>query len=103
MYVVAANIVIAHPGQDVELSCSLDTLEGTGWLIGNIGPYGVNALLNGLVDGYSADINTNSIKILNIVMNDDRNGTEYQCGIISGSLLEQERPSITLYVAGEFQ
>ena len=63
-YVVAANTVIAHPGQDVELSCSLATLEGTGWLVGNEGPYGVSSLLNGILDGYSAHIQTNSLMIV---------------------------------------
>ena len=102
-YVVVANTVIAHPGQDVELLCSLPTLKGTGWLVGYTGPYGVSSLHNGILDGYSADIHTNSLIILNIMMKDSRNGTEYQCGIVSGSFLEEESDPITLYVAGKFQ
>ena len=102
-YVVAANIVIAHPGQDVELICSLSQTTHIGWLIDHTGPYGVNSFLSGILDGYSADVVTNSIIILNIMMNDSRNGTEYQCGIMKGLFLEQESDPITLYVTGEFQ
>ena len=101
--VAAANNVIAHPGQDVELICSLGLVD-IGWLVDHMGPYGVSSLFNGVLDGYSADIGTNSIIILSITMNDSRNGTEYQCGIIrGGSFLEHESDPITLYVAGEFQ
>ena len=98
---MAANIVIAHPGQDVELICN-SGLVNIGWLVDHTGPYGVSSLHNGILDGYSADINTNSIIIQNIMMNDNRNGTEYQCGIVNGPFLEHENPPITLYVAGEF-
>ena len=108
--VTAVHIVTAHPGQDVELPCSLgDTAGGyryrgsrIGWIVDNMGPYGVNSLHNGLLDGYSAHAHTTSIIILNIMMNDSRNGTEYRCGLISGSYLEQESDAIIVYVAGEF-
>lgn len=98
------NIVIAYPGQEVELICSLGWISGsTEWIINNMGPYGVSSLYNGLIDGYSASTHTNSIIILNITMNDSRNaGTEYQCGIFSGSFSLWD-DLITLYVAGEFQ
>ena len=68
-----------------------------------MGPYGVNSLHNGILDGYSAHAHTTSIIILNIMMNDGRNGTEYQCGMIRGLFLEQESDAILLYVAGGFQ
>ena len=103
------NRVIAHPGQDAELICSLSQTLGSrhsvGWLVDYTGPYGINSLYNGLLDGYSAHFYTTSIIILNIMMNDSRNGTEYQCGIIyiRGLFLEQESDPITLYVTGEFQ
>ena len=86
--------------------CSFDqTLVAKiiGWLVNGEGPYGVNALLSGVLDGYSANIHTTSIIILNIMMNDSRNGTEYRCVITSGGVLQEESDAIILYVAGEFQ
>ena len=82
--------------------CSLGNSVNIGWLVGNEGPYGASSLRNGILDGYSAHIETNNIIILNITMNDNRNGTEYRCGIRSGSFLWQESDAIILYVAGEF-
>ena len=99
-YIVAANIAIAHPGQDVELLCSLSYSVNTGWLVDKSGPYGASSLRNGIVDGYSAHLQTNNLIILNIMMNDNRNGTEYQCVINGG--MSQEGDTIILYVAGEF-
>ena len=103
----ATNIVItsAHPGQDVELTCSLDKTTDRqikGWLIDHTGPYGVNSLLNGILDGYSTDFG-NSIIILNIMMNDSRNGTEYQCVIMTTDMMIQEESDTVflLHVAGE--
>ena len=96
------NIVIAHPGQDIELLCSeavTSTEQGISWLVNHTGPYGANALLNGLLPGYSTDIVTNSIIIQSITINDSRNNTEYQCE-------SRGRPSgqrYLLYVAGECQ
>ena len=72
-------------------------MASNGW-----GSFVVNSLRNGILDGYCAHAHTTSI-ILNITMNYSRNGTEYQCGIIRGSILEQKSDLITLYVADEFQ
>ena len=102
------NIVIisARPGQDVELTCSLGKArENIGWRIGGMGPYGVSALYNGILDGYSAHAHTTSIIILNIMMN-DRNGTGYQCVIIDYNNVIQRVSDTTflLYAAaaGEY-
>jgi len=93
---------IVHPGQDVELLCTFNdlvvsnhTLEAR-WEIGHMGPYGINALLNGQVTGYSA--NGSSIIVENIMMN----GTEYRCVLFNdtGTRLNESDP-IILYVAGE--
>ena len=98
--VAAANIVIAHPGQDAELICSLgQTLVNTKWLINDMGPYGASSLYNGLLDGYSSNSHTNSIIILNITMNDNRNGTNYRCKI--NGLSSKEK--IILYVTSKSQ
>ena len=78
------GIVIIHPaGQDVELLCTVMTSnnnEAVAWTINYGTPYGVVGLLNGIVVGYSA--NGNNLIVENIMMNDDRNNTEYRCVII---------------------
>ena len=112
-YTVAAQqarkIVIAHPGQGVELSCSLgETTENRkiiAWKVDNVGPYTVNSLRNGILIGYSAHTHSTSIIIQNIMMNDRRNGTEYYCVIITNSnvVLQESDTVFQLYVAGEFQ
>ena len=101
------GIVIVHPaGQDVELLCTImisNVSEATAWVISNGAPYRSNALLNGIVDGYSA--NGNNLIVENIMMNDDRNTTEYQCVIITvgtTTILRQSNRTF-LYVAGEYQ
>ena len=97
------GIVIAHPGQDVELLCTLGIpLNAThiiGWIINHVFN-GVNALSNGIWPGYSADVHNNSLMIQNIVMNDDRNDTEHQCEIRHAwTTLNTSDPTL-LYVAG---
>ena len=88
-YVAAAQegpgIVIAHPGQDVELLCSVtvtDSGSQAAWLINNnMGPYRVNAIRAGLLAGYAATLISNNLIVLNIMMNDDRNGSNYTVGV----------------------
>ena len=97
------DIVIARPGQNVILSCSIasvSTSEATvGWLIEHSGPYGVNALLHGQVPGYSASLDTTDLIIENIVLNDHRNNTEYRCIILQNATIKGH--PILLIVAGE--
>ena len=97
--------VIAHPGQDVELLCTVFTtsseVQSVSWLINDMGPYEVTALLNGTLTGYSS--NGNNLIVQNIIMNDVRNGSNYSCVInITTVILRQSYPT-TLYVAGECQ
>ena len=102
--VAASNIIIAHPGQDVELSCSLGETSGSiRWLVDHNGPYGVNSLRGGILDGYSAHADSTSIIIQNIMMNDSRNGTEYQCETTRNTMIQPSDTVYLLYVAGEFQ
>ena len=111
MYVVIAQeakgpgIVIVHPaGQDVELLCSVATpgavQAGVTWII-NFNQYGVNSLSGGTLDGYSADITNSNLIVKNIVMNDDRNNTEYKCVIIMSDMIVNDSDPTFLYVAGE--
>ena len=98
------GIVIVHPaGQDVELLCTVMKIDGVVWLIGYFGPYGVSALHNGIVAGYSANITTNNLIIENIMMNDVRNNTEYWCGLRTQNIptIKQSKAT-TLHVAGEY-
>ena len=67
------------------------------WLINHM-EFSVNALRNGVVP----DISTNGSNLIvqNIIMNDVRNNTEFQCVAFQGEITIQSDP-IILYVAGE--
>ena len=103
------GIVIAQPGQDVELLCDVapSRREIAAWLIGNGEVYTVQRLHNGILTGYSS--NGSNLIIENIMMNDDRNDTEYSCVIVPSNvsnptvrdIWDESDPTI-LYVAGEF-
>ena len=111
LYVYAAHegpgVVIAHPGQDVELLCTV-TPSGSqtaAWIINHV-VYTVQQLHNGILTGYSS--NGNNLIIENIMMNDDRNDTEYNCVTVSGTVsnptvadIVDESNTTILYVAGE--
>ena len=101
------GIVIVHPAdQGVELLCTVmisNDNEEAAWTINHGTPYRVTGLRNGIVAGYSA--NGNNLIVENIMMNDDRNNTEYRCVIITQgttTILRQSDPTI-LYIAGEYQ
>ena len=109
------TMVIVHPnGQNVTLSFGLrqaviGSNERPAWLIGNVqDPYEVNSLISGILTGYSADLHNNDLIIKNIVMNDNRNNTEYKSvigtpGSIPNTLDVVESGNITvLYVAGKY-
>ena len=83
-FIVAAqnhsSIVIAHPGQDVELLCDV-TPSGNrsiAWIINGMRPHGLSAIRGGIVSEYSNDLDRNNLIITNIMMNDDRNDIDYQ-------------------------
>jgi len=87
--------VIVYPGQDVELLCNVT--GGTAWLVNTV-PYGINALLNGILPGYSS--NGMNIIVENVMMNDSRNGSNYRCVVLMGVITNESKPTY-LYVAGE--
>ena len=101
------GIVIAHPGQDVELLCTVTPSDGqiAGWLIDNT-PYTLQQLDNDILTGYST--NGNNLIIENIMMNDDRDYAEYTCVTVLSTvnrpalkdIIDEGNPAI-LYVAGE--
>ena len=115
LFTVAAQegpgIVIAHPGQNVELLCTVTVTSGsqtTGWLVNDMGPYRINALRNGILTGHNATMDSNNLIVENIMMNDVRNGSEYRCVIVpaqgmitAADIIEESDPTI-LYVAGEW-
>ena len=100
--------VIAHPGQDVELMCTVTadySNQTVAWLIQHMGPYSLQELHNGIVTGYST--NGNNLIIKNIMMNDDRNDNEYNCVVVwkdddMQEILEMSH-TIILFVMGECQ
>ena len=114
MYIVTVtaqkgpSIVITHPGQDVELSCTV-TPSGSqtaAWIINHV-LYTVQQLHNGIVTGYSS--NGNNLIIENIMMNDIRNDTKYSCVTVPGAVNNPKTADIVnesdltiLYVAGEY-
>ena len=71
-----------------------------GWLINHVGPHGVNALLNGLVAGYSGSLGTTDLIIENIMMKDHRNDTAHQCMILQNTTIKGN--PIRLLVAGMY-
>ena len=77
--------------------------EGVAWTLNYGTPYTVMGLRNGEVAEYSS--NGNNLIVENIMMNDDRNNTEYRCVIITQgttTILRQSDPTI-LRVPGEYQ
>ena len=79
--------------------------ESAGWIIDLSSPYGVNFLANGGLTGYSAGLCSNNLIIENIAMNDNRNGSEYQCVIFRtvgfNDQVVESGDIIILHVAGE--
>ena len=103
------SILIAHPGQHVELLCNVTPSDGqtAAWIINNGGIYTVQQLYNGILTGYSS--NGNNLIIENIITNDDRNDTEYSCGTVPSTAsrptisdIVEESGFIILHVAGEY-
>ena len=90
--------------------CTVTPSDGqtAAWLRKNGGPvYTVQQLRNGILTGYST--NGSNLIIENIMMNDDRNDTEYNCVTVSSTvsqptvadIIDESDPTI-LYVAGEY-
>ena len=101
------GIVIVHSDQDVELLCTVTPSGGqtAGWVINN-GDV-IQQLHNGILTGYST--NGSNLIIENIMMNDDRNDTEYSCVTVPSTV---SRPSVadiidesdpTIFYVGEYQ
>ena len=113
MYILVAaqegpGTVIAHPDQNVTLLCNVtpSEVQTAAWIINHV-VYTVQRLHNGIVTGYS--LNENNLIIENIMMNDNRNDTEYICVTISSAVsnpllsdIKDESEPTILYVAGEF-
>ena len=95
--------VIAYPGQDAELFCSVSSsnYQIISWKVNNMGPYGLATLREGRLTGYSSNGN-GSLIVENITTNDVRNGSNYNCVITSGIAVQRQRDPTILYVAGEY-
>ena len=78
------------------------------WLINNtMGPYRINAIRGGILAGYTATLGSHNLIVEDIMMNDDRNGSDYRCVIVPAvglvtfaDIIEESDPTI-LYVTGE--
>ena len=99
--------MVGRPGEDVELLCNLASTSNNtvtvAWLINDgVTPHGINALHNGVLDGYSATLVNTNLIIKDIKLNDDRNGSEYRCVILQNetTIRRKSDPTI-LHVAGE--
>ena len=98
------GIVIAHPGQDVELLCTVivtSANEEVAWTVNHKGPYRLNALHNELLSGYN--VNGSNLVVEGIMINDNRNDTEYRCVVVlQGTATIQRESSVTiLFVTGK--
>ena len=76
------------------------------WLVNNNGPYRVDSIRDGKLAGYTGGVgpDSNNLIVENIMMNDDRNGSDYRCVMVQAeeTLKFTERSNLTiLYVAGE--
>ena len=97
------RIVIAHPGQDVELLCTVTVTSDNptvSWMINDMTPIGLDTLREGRLAGYSS--NGNNLIVKNVTMNDVRNGSNYNCVITSRIAILQQNNSTILYIAGEY-
>ena len=100
------GIVIAHPGQDVELLCNVTGISAgqeAAWLINGKGPHAVNSIHRGDVTGYTTTLGSNNLIVENIMTNDSRNNYKLQCVIITTSdkTIQITGDAYILYVAGE--
>ena len=69
------------------------------WMINDMRPYGLTPLSEGRLAGYSS--NGSNLIVKNVTVNDDRNGSSYNCVITSRIAILRQSNSTTLYVAGE--
>ena len=93
------GIVIAHPGQDVELLCNVTGGVATWRVINTVNNtlYTLSDFFNGGLAGHNST--GNNIIVEDIMMNDDRNGSVYICVIPQN---EKSSDPTILYVAGEY-
>ena len=95
------GVVIAYPGQDVEIPCSINITDGTftSWMV-NGALYTLAQIFNGELAGHN--ISGRNIVVENIITNDVRNGTEYRCIVLqippTPDIISEP---IFLYIAGE--
>ena len=93
------GIVIAHPGEDVELLCNVTGGTPT-WTVNNV-TYTLSQLFTGQLAGHRS--NSSNIIVEDIMMNDDRNVSVYICLIPQTPPIPDIVSSPTiLYVAGEY-
>ena len=100
------GIVIAYPGQDIELFCGMvpdlsDQTTTTAWIINGTTFYDIMSLHDGELAGHSATLSGRNIIVENITMNDPRNASVYKCMIANEDMIFYEGDPSFLYIAGE--
>ena len=91
---------IAFPGQTIELTCAVS--GASPFRIINEVQYTLNQLFNGQLPGYNSS--GNNLLVLNIELNDVRNGTMFSCGITQTPPIPDiiSDPPAVLIVAGKY-
>ena len=106
-FTATTSAVIAYPGQDAELMCTVTPSgnQTAAWII-NGAVHTLQQIYHGIVNGYGS--NGNNLVVQSIRMHDGRNGTEYNCVTVPSTVsnptiadIEDESDATTLYVAGE--
>ena len=64
--------------------------------------YRINALRNGILAGHNATLGSNNLIVENIMMNDNRNDTKYQCVILLQDIIQRRSDRTFLYVTGKY-
>ena len=82
------------------------TNEVVGWLVNLGGPHGISAIRNGILDefGYTTNLGSNNLIVENIMMNDGRNDSMFQCVITlqgTTTILRESNQTI-LFIAGTY-
>ena len=81
--------------------------QAAAWLINNMGPYRINSIRGGILAGYTGHLGSNNLIVENIMMNDDRNGSDYRCvivpalGLVTLAYIMEESDPAILYIVGE--
>ena len=82
------------------------TNERVAWLVNLGGPHGIDSIRNGFLEdnGYTATFGSDNLIVENIMMNDVRNDSMFQCVITlqDTTTILRESDQTILYIAGTY-